>query len=40
MTTASIIYIVDTNIFIYAYIGGDLTKSMLSRRLLDDLVAN
>ena len=38
MTTASIIYLVDTNIL--SYIGGDLTKSMLSRRLLDDLVAN
>ena len=40
MTTASIIYLVDTNIFIYAYIGDDLTKSMLSRRLLDELVKN
>ena len=40
MTIASIIYLVDTNIFIYAYIGDDLSKSLRSRRLLNELVAN
>ena len=40
MTTGSTNYLVDTNIFIYAYIGEDLSKSQRSKQLLSDLVEN
>ena len=40
MTTGSTDYLVDTNIFIYAYIGDDLSKSHRSKQLLADLVEN
>lgn len=40
MTTGSTDYLVDTNIFIYAYLGDDLSKSQRSKQLLADLVEN
>ena len=33
-------YLIDTNIFIYAYLGDDLSRSQHSKRLLDQIVEN
>lgn len=33
-------YLIDTNIFIYAYLGDDISRSQRSKRLLDQIVEN